>query len=294
MSGARSLLPGAPCLAPFKTFDGAQGSRLEPRTPAERNAIENVSTLLRKIVDNAHLRMSRPNRITHLLLILGLALTHVTCLAAVVLQAANPPVKTAPASAKTDPGSPNPEKHDKEANPKVTPDAKVGLLGALAGAIVGRAIAWFVGIKSANRAAVLADKRDERLEREEAKTVRAMLDVEIEMNLQMLREEKDRLDDQPEDATAFEWMARHPCPEWSTVVWERSVLHVHRALSPKETLAVQKLYNSLHSLTVARESVTSILARGQHHEAEVSFRRAKDLTNKVLEAGNPLRPTASC
>ena len=81
--------------------------------------------------------MSRPKRITYILLILALALAHAACFGAVVLQAGNPPAKTDPAvTAKTVTATPNPEKHDKESNPKVTPDAKLGLIAALAGALV--------------------------------------------------------------------------------------------------------------------------------------------------------------
>ncbi|HEX3741371.1 MAG TPA: hypothetical protein VHV29_16855, partial [Terriglobales bacterium] len=146
---------------------------------------------------------------------------------------------------------PNPEKG-------ITQDAKVGLIGALGGAVIGGLIAWFAGIRAANRTAVLEAARDQKKEAEEDATVRAMLDVEIDLNLNMLRQEQARLKDQPEDATSFEWVAMHPCPQWSTVVWEHSVLLVHRALNPEQVIAVQRVYTLLHSLTVARTAVVRV------------------------------------
>lgn len=174
----------------------------------------------------------------------------------------------------------------------ITQDAKVGLIGALAGAVIGGLIAWFAGIKAANRTAVLEAARDRKKEAEEDATVRAMLDVEIELNLNMLREEEARLKDQPEDATSFEWIAMHPCPQWSTVVWEHSVLLVHRALEPKQVIAVQGVYTLLHSLTVARNAVVRVIEEGGHHKAEVAYRRSKQIMGELLKQGNPLRPPA--
>jgi hypothetical protein len=230
-------------------------------------------------------------RLSALLLTCTLVLISSNCLALQAQRDNSQPATTANAPANAAPGVSNDQaKRNSDSKEKVTPDAKLGLIGALAGAIIGGAIAWFAGIKTANRAAVLTELHDKKIEGEEAATVRAMLDVEIEMNLQMLRDEQARLQSQPEDVTAFEWLALHPSPQWSTVVWERSVLRVHHALSKSEILNVQKLYNSLHSMTVAREAAVRVIERGQHYEARVSFNRAKELMNGVLANGNPLRP----
>ena len=143
------------------------------------------------------------------------------------------------------------------------------------------------------QAGKLEEARDRKMETDEASTVQAMLDVEIELNLEMLREEEARLKNQPEDATAYEWLAFHPCPRWSTVVWENSVLRVSRALEPKQVIAVQKVYNSLHSLTVAREAVARVIESGGHHKATVAFERAKGIMGELLGDGNPLRKNPS-
>ncbi len=195
-------------------------------------------------------------------------------------------------SAQSQAKSGNQNQSEKPATEKgITQDAKVGLIGALGGAVIGGLIALFAGIKAANRTAVLEAKRDQKKEDEEAATVKAMLDVEIELNLSMLRQEAGRLKEQPEDATSFEWLAVHPCPQWSTVVWEHSVLLVHRALKPEQVIAVQRVYTLLHSLTVARNAVVSVIEQGGHHKAEVAFRRSNQIMGELLNQGNPLRPT---
>jgi hypothetical protein len=226
-----------------------------------------------------------------LILICELSLDRGSSIAAEVFQASG----SETGAAKSDPkkidepaNGPNP-KRENESDKGVTKDAELGLIGALAGAVVGGLIAWMAGIKAANKGANLAALSDRKKEEEAAHTVRAMLDAEIELNLQMLREEKARLGNQPEDRTAFEWLSFHPCPKWSTVVWEHSVLLVHRALLPSQAAAVQKVYNLLHSLTVARKGVAKVLERGGHIQAEVSFDRAKEIMLELLANGNPLR-----
>jgi hypothetical protein len=171
----------------------------------------------------------------------------------------------------------------------ITPDAELGLLGALAGAVIGGMIAWFAGIKAAKKVAELQVIRERQIEEEEASTVKAMLDVEIELNLQMLGEAEAWLERQPTDYSGIQWLAVNTCPRWSTVIWEHSILLVHRALPADRIMAVQKLYNSLRLLTATWETAVSIVARKEDYAALVSVTRCRELMRNLLQVGNPLK-----
>lgn len=168
----------------------------------------------------------------------------------------------------------------------------LGLIGALGGAIVGGFIGWGAALSAARKAEQLAKQRQQRSEEEQRRIVREMLGIEIELNLTMLSDDMYMTDIErrPSDRSGIEWLAVHPCPRWSTTVWDRSVLLLSPGLSEKQVKAVQYLYCCLHSITVARESLSSVYLRTEKYQNSIRFyERARELADAAIRLGNPLR-----
>lgn len=162
------------------------------------------------------------------------------------------------------------------------------LISAVVGALVGGLIGWRASLKAVRQTEELAQLR----EREQSETLRKMVESEIEYNLRALQEDVERLQTWPTNITGIAWTALHPCPRWSTVVWEHSVPLLALSLDRRETLAVYTFYSSLQSLTSARETLMKIQLESQHPQLEedVPFSRIEKLSAEIRSAGNPLLP----
>jgi hypothetical protein len=160
------------------------------------------------------------------------------------------------------------------------------LVSAVVGALVGGLIGWRASLTAVRQTEELAHKR----EIEQAQTLRKMVESEIDYNLKALQEDAERLKEWPQDITGIQWTALHPCPRWSTVVWEHSVSMLALSLDRPEALAVYTFYSSLQSLTYARETLMKIELESRHPQLEhdVPYSRIERLTKEIQSVGNPL------
>lgn len=166
-------------------------------------------------------------------------------------------------------------------------DAVFGLLGASFGALVGAGISLLV-LWRTNRFARL---RDEQAEQVRQQAVRTLVKAEIDLNLQMLRDEAALidLDNRPDDMSGIEWVASQPCPEWSTVAFAQTVGQFHAALTDAQIRSVQAFYGGLRSYSTARANLSAVFARPQSYKyVSVPYDKADALLAELLRTRNPL------
>ena len=162
------------------------------------------------------------------------------------------------------------------------------VVGAVVGAIVGGIIGWRGSISAVNATEALARER----ETDQAMNLREMLRSEMEYNLQAIQDDLAWRNDQPEDFLPSQWIAHHPCPSWSSVVWANSVALLAKALKREEVLSVHKFYASLSSLTAARQALTAAWRQSKkpHIDSTSAFDEVLRLEGELLSAKNPLQP----
>lgn len=166
-------------------------------------------------------------------------------------------------------------------------DAVFGLLGASFGALVGAGISLLV-LWRTNRFARLRDEQAEQLRQQ---AVRTLVKAEIDLNLQMLRDEAALidLDNRPDDMSGIEWVASQPCPEWSTVAFMQTVGQFHAALTDAQIRSVQAFYGSLRSYSTARANLSAVFARPQSYKyVSVPYDKADAMLAELLRTRNPL------
>jgi hypothetical protein len=160
------------------------------------------------------------------------------------------------------------------------------VVGALAGAFLGGVFGWKASIGAVNATEALARAH----EKEQAANLRQMLRAEIDFNLSALQADQAWRKDQPEELLPGQWVALHPAPAWSTVVWENSVLLLAKALKSDEVLPVHQFYTSLRSLTSARQVLEIVWRESEHPQNDYgpSYEHVLRLESEMLKTKNPI------
>lgn len=141
--------------------------------------------------------------------------------------------------------------------------------------------------------------RDRRYRKRQARAVRTLISLEVDYNLELLRELRLRVNNiaveriasysRPElVAKALTKLTRiSPPPLWTADLWKSHTHLVSTALHENEILAV---YNVHHQISV----LSAILDRASQEEVDpLQAHRFEELLNNLLTTGNPLKGSTS-
>lgn len=155
----------------------------------------------------------------------------------------------------------------------------IAVFAAVAGAFVGGVYAVRGALQGVREAEKLTREREE----ERANTLKEMLLSEVRCNVEALKQDQERIRQQPDSEDTWKWLAMQPCPVWSTVVWQQSVASLSHSLGKDELLNIQKFYASLASLTSARETLAEVARENRSPQlfAPPFVTRVADLTAEL-------------
>ncbi len=147
------------------------------------------------------------------------------------------------------------------------------LIGAVVGAVLasGLPIGWSV-------------LQERRVSKRQRASVRALLRVEVEENLALLRPYWSTLNEGLEGDTTgvnvsgmvAHRMVRQPLPPWSRLMWEAQAASLPAALMPQEIRAMQRHYANLATLATYRERLVAV-----EHEDTVAEQTAVEMQSPL-------------
>ncbi|MEA5622615.1 hypothetical protein [Nostoc sp. UHCC 0251] len=161
----------------------------------------------------------------------------------------------------------------------------VGIFGAVIGAILGFFISEF---------------RQWKTQGEQISTVRTMLKFEINQDLMLLAEFKDKANTSITNKSQF--IRETPLPQWNRTVWKSQVLFLPLALTEKEINKIYELYTELDKITqiysllieqVSELSGIGIINYSDGLNDAYKSTEAKSLRNKILQGWENLNSRIS-